>query len=150
MTTDSERLRILADAIEHYGMPYGLEEFPTGPSVELLRRAANHVLDYDDREQMMRAYAAALDEVFALRRALAYESRVITAQTLDVKALGKGRREQVEKSVERMAQAAQGNVARGYAGTSRRSFELAMDEVGGSNFLTRASWEQEVFGDPDG
>lgn len=146
---------LLRQAAEHLGDIH--DEGPTYPdgwqsdALRTLRDEITAALSApDDSEQMLRAYSAALDEVFALRRALAYESRVIAAQTLDVKALGKGRREQVEQSVERMAQAAKGDVVRGYAGTSRRSFESAIDEVGGANFLTRASWEQEVFGDPDG
>lgn len=44
-------------------------------------------------------------EVQALRTILAYEARVVEAQTLDLKALGKGRREQLEACVGRMRSA---------------------------------------------
>jgi hypothetical protein len=44
-----------------------------------------------------------------LRRTLAYEARVVEAQTLDVKALGKGRRAILEQEVERMRAVALGD-----------------------------------------
>lgn len=97
---------------------------------------------------MLRAYSAALDEVYALRRALAYESQVVAAQTLDISRLGKNRREMLQRSIDRMANAARGNVGV-YAATSRRSLDSAMKVVGGSNLLTRWTWEAEQFGDDD-
>lgn len=92
----------------------------------------------------MPGYSAALDEIYALRRALAYEARVVEAQTMDMTRLGKGRRHHLERSIMRMTQAARGDVDVAYAGTSSRSLDRSMDEAGASNLLTRSSWEAEV------
>jgi hypothetical protein len=43
-----------------------------------------------------------------LRAAMAYEARVVEAQTLDVKALGKGRRRVLAEQVQRMRRVALG------------------------------------------
>lgn len=93
---------------------------------------------------LMEAYSAALDEIYALRRALAYEARVVEAQTLDISRLGKNRREHLERAIERMQHAARGAVSIAYAGTSRRSLESCMEHAGGSNRLTRSQWEASL------
>lgn len=91
-------------------------------------------------------YRAALDEIWHLRRALAYEARVVEAQTLDVKALGKGRREILERQVGRMREAADGRVLVAYAGTSSRSLESEYERATGRQTLTRFEWESELPG----
>lgn len=77
--------------------------------------------------EMLSHYSAALDEVYWLRRALAYEARVVEAHTLDISRLGKNRREQLERCIERLKQSALGNVLATYAGVPSRS----LDEGGG-------------------
>ena len=59
-------------------------------------------------------YRQAIDEIFALRQALAYESCVIEAH-LDYKMFPKSRRGIARVQVERMRRSAQGNVLRAYA-----------------------------------
>jgi hypothetical protein len=81
-----------------------------------------------------------LDEVFQLRRALAYESQVIEAQVMDVKALGQGRRGHVEDSIERMILAALGDSSIAYAGTSSISLRHAIRSIGAQDCLTRWNW----------
>lgn len=90
---------------------------------------------------MLAEYSAALDEVYALRRALAYEARVVEAHTLDIPRLGKNHREHLERAIERMKGAARGESATVYAGTNRRSMDQCMEEAGVSETLTRAEWE---------
>lgn len=100
---------------------------------------------------MLAAYSAALDEVYALRRALAFEASVVEANTLDLKALSKRRRHQLTQAVERMRGAARGEAAAAYAEVNPRSLDQAMIRAGGSNVLTRASWEASLVGsDADG
>lgn len=95
---------------------------------------------------MLAAYSAALDEVYVLRRALAFEASVVEAHTLDLKALSKRRRTQLERAVERMRGAARGESSTAYAEVNHRSLDQAMIRAGGSNLLTRASWEASLSG----
>jgi methylmalonyl-CoA mutase cobalamin-binding subunit len=88
-------------------------------------------------------YSEALDEIYALRRALAYEAMVVDAQALGVAALSKGRRAELEKATERMRDAARGRVTVTYSGTRATALQLAMEKSGCSNFLTRNQWETE-------
>lgn len=81
-----------------------------------------------------------LDEVFRLRRALAYEARVVEAQTLDLKALGKGRRGHLEDCIERMQLAALGDSELAYAGTSSGSLRGAVKRLRAKETLTRWNW----------
>ena len=81
-----------------------------------------------------------LDEVFRLRRALAYEARVVEAQTLDLKALGKGRRGHLEDCIERMQLAALGDSEIAYAGTSSMSLRSAVRRIRAKETLTRWNW----------
>lgn len=88
-----------------------------------------------------------LDEVFRLRRALAYESQVVEAQTLDLKSLGKGRRGHLEDCIERMQLAALGDSEVAYAGTSSFSLRHAVQSIRAKETLTRwnwRNWRQEV------
>lgn len=65
-------------------------------------------------------YSEALDEIYALRRALAYEACVIAAH-LGYKAFPKTRRNIASEQAERMRLAARGKVEVAYAGSSGRS-----------------------------
>lgn len=99
-----------------------------------------------DEIEMLAAYSAALDEVYALRRALALEASVVEANTLDLKALSKRRRTQLAQAVERMRGAARGEAAAVYAEVDHRSLDREMERAGGSNVLTRWSWEASLIG----
>jgi hypothetical protein len=81
-----------------------------------------------------------LDEVFRLRRALAYESQVVEAQTLDLKSLGKSRRGHLEDCIERMQLAALGDSELAYAGTSSHSLRHAVQNLKAKETLTRWNW----------
>lgn len=89
----------------------------------------------------MEHYSRALDEIWLLRRALAYEAEVVAVQAVDAKALGKGRRAILSRSVDRMQQAARGKVGAAYSGVSRRSLDGCMEDAGGEQGLTRSQWE---------
>lgn len=88
-------------------------------------------------------YSEALDEIYALRRALAYEAQVLDAQLLDLRALGKGRRRILDQASERMRDAARGRVTVAYSGTSSRSLASALERAGIPDCLTRIQWETE-------
>jgi collagenase-like PrtC family protease len=87
-------------------------------------------------------YSAALDEIYRLRQALAYEADVVTAQT-DLK-LSKRRRSEIDASVERLRAAARGEAQRVYAGTSSLSLRGSLKRAGAPDTLTRWQWEATV------
>lgn len=82
-------------------------------------------------------YSAALDEIYALRAALAYEARVVEAH-LDFKSFPKSRRAIAEEQIERMRTAATHQALSAYEGLSHRLDEL---QRLGAGTLTRAQWE---------
>ena len=88
----------------------------------------------------MSHYSGALDEIYRLRRALAYEADVLVAH-LTYKTFPKTRRRYAEEQVERMRAAARGEVLARYAGVSDLSLRSAMDRAGASQTLTRGDWE---------
>lgn len=97
----------------------------------------------------MEYYFAALDEIWMLRRALAYEATVVEAQTSGVSQLGKGRTEHLRKSVQRMRATARGEGRVAYAGTSSLSLDHAARRAEMDSLLmTRAMWEASVVRRP--
>jgi hypothetical protein len=84
----------------------------------------------------------ALDEICRLRRALAYEARVVEAHYEGYKTFPKSRRRIAEEQVARMREGVM-HSARAYAGTSWSSLERE-SRACGFEFLTRASWQREV------
>lgn len=93
-------------------------------------------------EPTMSQYSAALDEIWRLRRALAYEARVVEAHT-GFATFPKSRRAIAHEQVRRMQAAARGEVEVVYAGTSRMSLDQAMTDAGAERTLTRYQFEQE-------
>lgn len=88
----------------------------------------------------MRHYSDALNEIFRLRRALAYEAQVARAH-LGYKTFPKTRRPFVEEQIERMEACARGMCESVYAGTSSNSLRQALRAAGADETLTRAQWE---------
>lgn len=84
----------------------------------------------------------ALDEIWHLRRALAYEAAVNEAH-LQLKTFPKSRRQIVLGQIERMREAARGAVLRAYAGLHTQSIDGAMDRAGAEPTLTRGQWERQ-------
>lgn len=90
--------------------------------------------------------SAALDEIYRLRRTLAYTARVVEAQTLDVKALGKGRREVLEELTSQLRMAVYSPTL-AFAGTSWSSMERELARVAPDRtYLTVESWRDELAG----
>lgn len=87
----------------------------------------------------------ALDEIYALRRALAYEAACTVAH-LGFKTLPKRARWVAEEQIGRMRAAARGEVANAYSGQPRRSLDAAMREAGASETLTLSQWKAETDG----
>ncbi len=89
----------------------------------------------------MAHYSAALEEIYRLRRALAYEARVIEAH-LDYKTFPKSRRAVAEQQVYRMRRAVIGSVQSAYGGVDGRELDVEAEECGFFT-LTRWQWEHQ-------
>lgn len=91
-------------------------------------------------------YTAALDEIYALRRALAYEARVVEAH-LDYKTFPKSRREIAIEQVGRMRLAVKHSPWLAYAAQSSRSMDTEYSQVMrkriGDATMTRQEWETQ-------
>jgi len=87
----------------------------------------------------------ALDEIFELRRAMAYEAEVLLAH-LDYATFPKHRRKFAEDSIRRLRQSACGHVDVAYAGTSSLSLRGALLSAGAPESLVRHQWEAERDG----
>lgn len=88
---------------------------------------------------MLNHYMDALDEVYRLRTALAYEAQVLQVH-LSYATFPKTRRVHAEDQVGRMLAAARGQAEATYAGTSSNSLEHVRREAGMGK-LTRSQWE---------
>ncbi len=93
-------------------------------------------------DEMLAHYSRALDEIYKLRRALAYEARVTTG-LLNYATLPKGAREHVESMGERLRTAARGEVDRAYEMRSGEGQRLLAD-AGALPTLTRGQWERRA------
>lgn len=92
-------------------------------------------------DEMPAHYSAALDEIFRLRTALAYEAGALTAH-LGYATFPKSRREIAAEQVQRMLQAVQGDSVKAYAGIESWALEAARREAG-CGLLTRGTWEAQ-------
>jgi hypothetical protein len=90
-------------------------------------------------DEMLSHYSAALDEIYRLRRALAFEALVVEAH-LGLKSFPKSRRRFAEGQVERMRESARGHAERAYAGRDYWKLDEALRSAGG-DLLTRHQWE---------
>ena len=91
----------------------------------------------------LKYYSAALDEIYRLRRALAFEARVAEAHYEGLKSYPKSRRGYAEEQVARMREAAAGNADVQYR-------DMPHIDVYGQeaipNGLSRGQWEALVDG----
>ena len=94
-----------------------------------------------ENEILMSHYSAALDEIYRLRRALAYEASVNLVH-LDYKTFPKTRRGIASEQVTRMQAAARGDAERVYAGVGYLSLRHAFMQAGAPEVFTRATWEE--------
>jgi hypothetical protein len=92
-----------------------------------------------EQEDLVEELSAALDEVWRLRRALAYEAAVLHA-TLGYKTFPKSRRWVTEDAEERMILAALGDSQIAYADVSDQSLRFAMRAIRGRQTLVRSDW----------
>ncbi len=88
---------------------------------------------------MLAHYSAALDEIYRLRTALAYEAEAIAAH-LSYATFPKSRREIAEKQIERMHAAAAGDAQKAYTEVPHWAQEGVRQAVG-VPLLTRETWE---------
>jgi hypothetical protein len=92
-------------------------------------------------DEEMAHYSAALDEIFRLRTALAYEAGV-TEVHLSYKTFPKTRRPIASEQTRRMRDAAIGHSEHAYGGVHSASLRIARKDAG-MNGLTRWQWESE-------
>lgn len=95
---------------------------------------------------MLAHYSAALDEIYRLRRALAYEASVLAVH-LELASFPKSRRRFAEEQIVRMRLAAQGATRAAYDEVSRPGMDHAAEEARMPKTLTRGQWE-ERYGTP--
>lgn len=91
---------------------------------------------------MERAYFDALDEIWRLRQALAWEAGAIEAD-IGMKSFPKSRRQIAAERIDRLRAAARGESERAYAGVSSIFLRNAMQRAGASETFTRHQWEVE-------
>jgi hypothetical protein len=96
---------------------------------------------------MLGHYSRALDEIYKLRRALAYEARVTTG-LLNYASLPKGASERIETMGNRLRAAARGEVDLAYGMRSGEGQRLLMD-AGALPTLTRQRWEKQAPSDTE-
>jgi plasmid stabilization system protein ParE len=89
------------------------------------------------------AYARALDEIWGLRQAAAYEADIL-ASHLELAGFPKARRGAAGEQVRRMRAAARGPVSAAYH-VPAAAYYRAMDNAGAAATLTRARFEQECI-----
>lgn len=87
-------------------------------------------------------YSAALDEIFRLRRALAYEAGVTEAH-LSFSTFPKSRRAAADGQISRMREAARGHTQEAYANVPEWSLASTMQDADASPTLTRWKWEAD-------
>lgn len=88
-------------------------------------------------------YSAALDEIYRLREALAYEAGGIENHT-SYATFPKSRRSIAAQQIERMRSAARGDSQVAYAGLNSAVLRGALREAGAPDTLTRWQFEQQV------
>lgn len=98
-------------------------------------------------EPTMEDYSRALDEIYSLRSALAYEAEVL-ALHLEYASFPKSRRRFAEAQLYRMRNAARGRAEFAYREVKRRNLQLALIAAGAKETLTRSEWEAERVGRP--
>ena len=92
--------------------------------------------------ELMKHYSRSLDEIYALRRALASEARITEAH-LTLKTFPKSRHGIAVEQIERMRASARGEVSDAYRDMDNRSMQFAMGQAGMDTCLTRSQWEAE-------
>jgi hypothetical protein len=90
-------------------------------------------------DDLLPHYSRALDEIYRLRTALAYEAGALTAH-LEYKTFPKTRRALAEEQLLRMRRAAQGESEAAYAGIESWALESARRDSRMGK-LTRGQWE---------
>jgi hypothetical protein len=103
---------------------------------------SDNMLSSEEATVPLAQLTAALDEIYLLRRALAYEAEAIRAH-MSYARFPKSRRPIAEGQIERMHGAARGEVARRYAEVSGQSLDRSMVVAGAKTLLTRSQWVEE-------
>jgi hypothetical protein len=117
------------------------------PTAQANQECAEHQARAEKRSATMdmpRYYSAALDEIYELRAALAYEA-MQQRGSLELKTLPKSVREASRAAVSRMeATARYGTRGRAHSTDERFRRQGLLKDVGASGLLTRDMWEREV------
>jgi hypothetical protein len=90
---------------------------------------------------MLTHYSAALDEIYQLRVAAAYEAAVTANTLLGYASLPAGARRRIEGQYGRLARAARGEATAAYKDVPSLSKQEVLRAAGAPMALTRGSWE---------
>lgn len=104
--------------------------------------AAENAALTEKLEAANRQFSNAVDEVFHLRRAIAYEAGV-TAAHLTMKSFPKSRRAIAEEQIDRMRQSARGKAQVAYAGMNSLFLRTALKDAGADTTLTNWQWLEQ-------
>lgn len=97
----------------------------------------------DELNEALAHYGRALDEIYRLRTALAYEAHLLGGH-LSMATFPKTRRASAEAAVRRMNLSAMGKAEDAYAGVERYWLRMAQNNLGIAT-LTRAQFEAEAL-----
>lgn len=100
------------------------------------------LFDRLDQAPLMEHYSQALDEIYRLRAAMAYEAAIIKAHC-EYKTFPQSRRRIAGEQVERMHQSARGRSKDAYSGQRAWMAKDTLIDAGASETLTRWEWEAE-------
>lgn len=92
-------------------------------------------------------YSRALDEIYAHRRAAAYEAAQALQGILRFRTLPVGARVHTQQLIHRLLQTARGALLCAYADVTTSAVSEAMEIAGGNRSLTRADWEKLTLPD---
>lgn len=94
-----------------------------------------------DHDDLFTVYAAALDEIYALRTAAAYEATLLE-RLLELKTFPAGRRQATVEQRDRLVSAAGGNAPTAYTTIPSADLRAARTEAGMSQLLTANQFEE--------
>lgn len=95
-----------------------------------------------ERDEMLAHYSRALDEIYRLRQAMAYEAIVLDRNT-GWRSLPVTVRRVMARQSERLFRAACGRVEFAYEDVKPATLREALIDAGASETLTRAQWEEK-------
>lgn len=119
-----------------------LEDVDTGAADNLMQMAIEALTRklLAERDEILAHYSRALDEVYRLRKAAAYEATLLDAH-LRWKSLPSTARQAMDRQAQRLYQAARGEAEQAYKAVDGRALREALLDAGAEEGLSRGQWE---------